>query len=179
MSFDPAQSREYRTGISAGVDVGTTTVDFKSGPGFNENSSNELKSFSIGLSLGYQWRSGILLEARLRNTSSLLITTFGIDTEELSESQYLLGYRHFFSDRFAVVPMIGYSKWEIDEVSSGLFSSADTSRLEIQSGDGTVFRLGVERHTTSRRTAFALYTSYSDNKENVSTDFSLGFRHFF
>jgi hypothetical protein len=177
-----AQSQEarlLRPGIFAGIDLGRTTVEFRSGPSFNENGDNKLRSFSAALSLGYQWSIGVILEARFRSTTSPVINLFGIDTEELSESQYLIGYRHFVNDRTAVVPMIGYSDWEVDEVSSGTFSSSGPSRVETESGNGTVLRLGIERHVGSAQAVFSLYTSYSNNTENRAHDTSLGFKFYF
>ena len=177
-----AQSQEarlLRPGVYAGIDLGRTIVEFRSGPSFNENGNNKLKSFSAALSLGYQWRTGAILEARFRSTTSPVINLFGIDTEELSESQYLVGYRHFINNRTAVVPMIGYSDWEVDEVSSGTFSSSGPSRVETESGNGTVLRLGIERHVGSAQAVFSLYTSYSNNTENRAHDISLGFKFYF
>lgn len=168
-----------KPGIYVGLDVGRTTVELRSGPGVIEGGQNKLKAISAALNVGYQWSSGVILEARLRTTVDFLGNFFGIDSESHSESQYLIGYRYFVNDRFAVVPMIGYSDWEIDEVSSGLFSSSGPSRIERESGNGTVFRFGLERLVGNSQSAFTLYTSYSNNNENRAMDTSLGFKLYF
>jgi hypothetical protein len=168
-----------KPGIYAGLDVGRTTVELRSGPGVIEGGQNKLKAISAALNVGYQWSSGVILEARLRTTVDFLGNFFGIDSESHSESQYLIGYRYFVNERFAVVPMIGYSDWEIDEVSSGLFSRSGPSRIERESGNGTIFRFGLERLVGNSQSAFTLYTSYSNNNENRAMDTSLGFKLYF
>lgn len=168
-----------KPGIYAGLDFGRTTVELRSGPGVVEGGQNKLKAISAALSVGYQWSAGVILEARFRTTVNFLGNLFGIESESHSESQYLIGYRYFVNNRFALVPMIGYSDWEIDEVSNGLFSSSGPSRIERESGNGTVFRFGLERLVGNSQSAFTLYTSYSNNSANRAMDTSLGFKLYF
>lgn len=182
MWLDSAQGQEkaaLQPGLYAGLDLGRTTVELESGPGFQEGRLNKLQAISGALSVGYQWSSGFILEARFRTTLDFLSTFFGIDSEQHSESQYLLGYRHFVNNRYALVPMIGLSRWEIDEVNSGVFSSSGPSRVERENGNGTVIRLGVERQSRKSQIALTLYTSYSDNTENKAFDTSLGVKLYF
>ncbi len=102
------------------VGLGKSDIDIK--PEYQVNNTNESnENFDFQFSLGYQFKSNILMEGGFVSHGSLDIVGLG-DHSSVSENMLLVGYSFDITERFSIIPRAGYSWWTLESTEGILFN---------------------------------------------------------
>jgi hypothetical protein len=119
--------------VSVGGGVGRVTVDQDlRTEGRDDDDNNWVNEASVG----YSFASNVVIEASIaRGISESFI--FG-GQYEYEDERLMAGYSFDLGKRFAIIPQVGISYWDVTLSEGGLFSSVRRSEV---SGDDWVWRL--------------------------------------
>ena len=91
--------------------------------------------YAFGYILGYRWNSNMVVETNLNYASNDSFFK-AFDYYETYEAKLMLGYSIEVNDNFRIVPLVGYTRWEL-EAKEGLFLNPGPE--EESKADGTDF----------------------------------------
>jgi len=126
---------------------------------------------TLSLKIGRAWPSGVVAETRLNVGIDPLLGAF--DQVNVSEAQFMLGYRLEVGHRLAFVPSIGYNRWKLSSRES-VFNNPRDDRVTLTRGEGTVFQAALDYRAGSNH-SFTLshrVADIVDDYEMTSTTLS-------
>ena len=123
------------------IEVGESDVRFRDGVLFSPSSDDELGG-NIALTFGVNNSSGIVFAGSLSETANFTLFN-AIDGFEISERSVMLGYSVNVARNFRIVPIIGFSFWDL-EAEEGRFLNPGPEETREMSGVDDFFRLNLE-----------------------------------
>ena len=152
-SLSLAQERNFF--VSPHIGVGEINID-----GFHsiDGNNDSVNTFVMGVSGGYKFKSKFLIEADFTvSTDDALFGTF--DSYSVSELRILLGYSFELSDRFRIIPKIGFSDWTF-ESKEGVFLNPGAEKKKEFDGNEAVLAVDFEVPISD---LIQLYLSYTQS----------------
>jgi hypothetical protein len=159
-------------GVFFGFGGGPGDVDFD-GDAFGNIVPGE-DSFVGEWQVGYRFDSNLIVEGGASSGLSLDFFFLG-DFFSLSDARVMVGYAFQTSERFAIIPKLGVSRWHVD-AENGLNTIFGGGRADLHdSGSDLIWRINGEWRVAQR---LNLYAAYSEARYSFgdSSGPSFGFK---
>jgi len=92
--------------------------------------------YSLGYVLGYRWENNLVAEANIAYASNDSFFR-AFDYYETSEIKLMLGYSFEIAEHLRIVPMLGFSRWELETKEGRLFNPGPEEQKEFDGTDLT------------------------------------------
>ncbi|MEP1741624.1 MAG: outer membrane beta-barrel protein [Kangiellaceae bacterium] len=126
-----AQDAEVILGLELGASSISVEPEFKP-----QDVDIDYDGYVFGYIFGYRFESDLVVEGNISYSSNdSFFRSF--DNYELIESKALLGYSFEVKDNFRIVPMIGFSHWELETREGAFLNSGPEEELEFEGTDLT------------------------------------------
>lgn len=121
--------------VILGLELGTSSISVE--PEFKPQDVDiDYDGYVFGYIFGYRFENDLVFEGNISYSSNdSFFRSF--DNYELTESKALLGYSFEIKDNFRIVPMIGFSRWELETREGAFLNSGPEEELRFDGTDLT------------------------------------------
>lgn len=121
--------------VILGLELGRSSISIE--PDFRVVDGDfDSDGYTFGYILGYRFENNLVLEGNLSYSSNDSFFR-AFDHYETTESKLMLGYSFEVKNNFRVVPMIGYSRWELETKEGAWLNSGPEEQLKFDGTDLT------------------------------------------
>lgn len=136
-------------------ETGTGEIDVDDSYALPDGYDGFSDAYSISFVGGYKFDSNMILAANLSYTGTEVLFD-SADEYSLDERGILVGYSFEINRNFRIVPMLGWSSWDLVTEEGALFNPGPEEELEFEGSD-TYGRLNLEFPVTE---VFQMAASY-------------------